>query len=139
MQHWMEYVKASYEIVMMAESRANICLEHEIEAYTVHTLARHMCTPNIPSDAIAIKIMTAMNSSLQLKKAQLQTIAEECLLIDGLQLNTRRWPSKTYYRDMGRLALESRAWSEHPPELLYERVAQQFETISHVLHAVNGR
>lgn len=136
MKHWMEYVKASYEMVLIAEERAHITLEHEVEAWTVHTLARYMEQPHIPTDAVALSMMRALGATGQRKKAELQRVAEECLLVDGLQLNRRRWPSQHYFRDMGRIALENRAWIEYPPEHLYERVAQQFDTISRVLHNV---
>ena len=138
MKHWMTYVKASYEVIMVAEERANVNLEHEVEAYVVHTFARYMEQPNIPTDAIAIKLMSATSESGELRKQHLQQIAEECLLIDGLELNSRRWPSKNYYSDMGRIALEHRAWSERPPELFYERVASQFDLLSKVLHCVKS-
>lgn len=136
MQHFMTYVKAAYEVIMLAESKSNINLEHEVEAFVVHTFARYMEQPNIPTDAIAIKMLTAVNENGEIKKAHFQQIAEECILIDGLELNSRRWPNKNYYRDMGRLALEHRAWIERPPELFYEKVAHYFDEISNVLHNV---
>lgn len=136
MQHFMTYVKAAYEVIMLAESKSNINLEHEVEAFVVHTFARYMEQPNIPTDAIAIKMMTAINENGEIKKVHFQQIAEECILIDGLELNSRRWPSKNYYRDMGRLALEHRAWIDRPPELFYEKLAYYFDEISNVLHNV---
>lgn len=136
MQHFMTYVKAAYEVIMLAENKSNINLEHEVEAFVVHTFARYMEQPNIPTDAIAIKMMTAINENGEIKKVHFQQIAEECILIDGLELNSRRWPSKNYYRDMGRLALEHRAWIDRPPELFYEKLAYYFDEISNVLHNV---
>lgn len=136
MRHWQEYVRASYEVIMVAEERSQINLEHEVEAFVVHTFARYMEQPNIPTDAIAIKMMTATTAKGDKRKKQFEQIAEECLLIDGLELNSRRWPSARYYRDMGRLALEHRAWTDRPPELFYERVASQFDKLSEVLHSV---
>jgi hypothetical protein len=135
-KHYLEYRKASYEIVMIAESRCNICLDEDVEYFVVDTLARYMEEPNIPTDAIAIKMLEATSQKGDKKKKQLQQIAEECLLIDGLELNSRRWPSKSYFRDMGQLALEHRAWIERPPELFYEKVAMQFDLLSKVIHAV---
>lgn len=132
----MEYVKASYEVIMVAEERANVNLEHEVEAFVVHTFARYMEQPNIPTDAIAIKMMQATNKSGIQRKQEFQQIAEECLLIDGLELNSRRWPSKRYYSDMGKIALEHRAYSERPPELLYEKIASEFDILSRVLNSI---
>lgn len=136
MQHWMTYVKAAYEVIMLAEEKSSINLEHEVEAFVVHTFARYMERPNIPTDAIAIKMLTTVNETGELRKKHLQEIAEECILIDGLDLNSRRWPNKTYYRDMGKLALEYRAWTDRPPELFYERISSEMTNISRILHTI---
>jgi hypothetical protein len=136
MRHWMEYVRASYEVIMVAEERSQINLEHEVEAFVVHTFARYMEQPNIPTDAIAIKMMSATATIGEARKRNFEEIAQECLLIDGLELNSRRWPSNSYFRDMGKLALEHRAWTDRPPELFFERISHQFDKISQVLHTV---
>lgn len=134
MRHFLEYRRASYDLILEAESKASVTLDPETECWVVHTFARYMETPHIPTDTIAIKMMTAVGESGEVRKQHLQTIAEECVLIDGLELNSRRWPTKTYYRDMGVLALEHRAWADRPPELFYERIAHYFNDISKVLH-----
>jgi hypothetical protein len=136
MNHWMTYVKAAYEVIMMAESKSSVILDHETEAFVVHTFARYMEQPNIPTDVIAIKMMTAVSERGEKQKHAFQQIAEECLLINGLELNSRRWPTKNYYSDMGKLALEHRAWVDRPPELLYEKIAYQFDNISRMLHSI---
>lgn len=138
MKHFLTYVKYSYDIILEAEFKANVNLEHEIEAFVVHTFARYMEKPNIPTDTIAIKMLSATNEMGEMRKQHLQEIAEECMLIDGLELNRRRWPTKNYFSNMGKLALEHRAWIGRPPELFYERVASQFNLISNVLHKVKA-
>jgi hypothetical protein len=134
MKHFLTYVKHSYQVILEAEARTHINLEEEIEAFVVHTFAKYMEKPNIPTDAIAIKMLTTVNEIGDIRKNHFQEIAEECLLIDGLKLNTRRWPSKSYFKDMGILALENRAYSDRPPELMYERIANQFDKMSYVLN-----
>lgn len=134
MQHFLTYVKHSYEVIFATEVKTKVNLDHEIEAYLVHTFAKYMENPNIATEPIAIKMLTTLNETGQLRKSHFQEIAEECLLIDGLKLNNRRWPSKNYYKDMGVLALESRAYSERPPELFYERIANQFDKMSYLLN-----
>lgn len=138
MQHWMTYVKAAYEVIMIAEGKTSIHLEQDLEAYVVHTFARYMEQPNIPTDTIAIKLMSAMNEKSSQKKKQLEQIAEECILIDGLRLNSRRWPSSSYFSDMGKLALEHRAWIDRPPELFYEKVISNFGNISKLLYSIRA-
>lgn len=138
MKYWMDYVRAAYEVILDAEAKSSINLDHEVEAYVVHTFARYMEQPNIPTDAIAIKLMNAVSESGELRKKHLEQIAEECILIDGLSLNSRRWPSKSYYHDMGRIALENRAWADRPPELFYERIAHELNNISRILNTVKA-
>lgn len=132
----MTYVKAAYEVIMMAEEKSLVNLEHEVEAFVVHTFARYMERPNLLSESIAIKLMESTNKTGETRKQHLQEIAEECMLVDGLELNISRWPTKHYYSDMGKLALEHRAWTDRPPELFYEKLAYEFNNISRVLHAV---
>lgn len=123
---------------MEAEGKSHINLEHEVEAYLVHTFARYMEKPNIPTDAVAIKLLNAVSSRPEVRKVKLQEVAEECILIDGLQLGSRRWPSRHYYRDMGKIALENRAWISRPPDLFWEKIADQFDSISGVLHHIGS-
>lgn len=135
-QHWMTYVKHSYDIIMEAECRASVNLEHELEAYLVHTFARYMEQPGIAEEPIAIKLMEGMNKTGAARRHHLERVAEECLLIDGLNLNRKKWPTDQYYTDMGQLALEYRAHSNRPPELFYEHVARHFTVLSRVLHTI---
>lgn len=136
MKYFMDYVKASYEVVMIGECRTGINLDHEIEAYLVHTYARYMENPNIPTDAIAIQFMNSLSCNKEIKKKLLEKIAEECILINGLKLNNKKWPSKSYFLDMGQLALETRAYTNRPPELFYETIAKQLPIINKVLNSI---
>ncbi len=81
-------------------------------------------------------MMAAVNETRDIRKQQFQQIAEECLLIDGFRLNNRRWPSNSYFKDMGIIALEHRAYSERPPELMYEKIANHFHEMSYVLNNI---
>lgn len=136
MKYWMDYVKASYEVILYGEDKAGINLEHEVEAFVVHTFARYMENPRIPSDAIAIQLMSSLNKTGETRKQHLQKVAEECILIDGLELNSRRWPSQNYFIEMGKVALGYRAYAGRPPELFYETVAKNMSNISKVLHRI---
>jgi len=138
MIHFMTYVKNAYELILSAEGRAHVNLDQELEAWLVHTLARHFENPHIPSDAAAISLMTAMQMIGENRKLALQRVAEECLLIQGFRWNNHRWPSKTYYIDMGQMALGYRAYCSRPPEKYYEHIAQNFPVISRVLNNLNS-
>ena len=129
----MTYVRASWEVIIEAEGKAHINLPHEHEAYLVHTFARWMSRPHIPTDAIAIKMLEAQNLCGNIKRDRLEEIAQECLLIQGLELNKLRWPSVSYYIDMAQLALGYRAYSLRPPELWYDQLAHDVPQMVTVL------
>ena len=135
----MDYVKASYEVIMYGESKSGVILEHEVEAFVVHTFARYMSNPRIPTDAIAIQLMSSLNETGENRRQHLQKVAEECILIDGLGLNHRKWPSETYFVDMAKIALGYRAYAQRPPELFYETVANNMNKISTVLCKVRNQ
>lgn len=136
MKHFLTYVKHSYDVIIETEARTSVNLEHDIEAFVVHTFAKYMEQPNIPTDVIAIKMLSTTNETGELRKLHFHQIAEECLLIDGLKLNARKWPSKKYYKEMGVLALEHRAYSQKPPELVYEKIANGFDRMSFILNNI---
>jgi hypothetical protein len=92
---WQEFVKASYDLVMESESLSKTYLQDEVETYLVHLLAKNFNKLNIDNEAIAIQILSGTNY---------QHIGDECLLINSYPLSRRRWPTNTYYRDMGTIA-----------------------------------
>ena len=136
--HFMTYVKHAYEVVLEGECRAGVTLSQEVESYLVHVIARYFDKPNVNKDPIAIKMLSAMNLPKSQKRQKLQEVAEECLLIDGLKLNHRKWPSRKYFSDMGKIALEHRAYSDRPPELYYEKIANHFEEMSYILNNIRA-
>lgn len=136
MKHFLTYVKHSYDVIIETEARTSCNLEHDIEAFVVHTFAKYMENPNIPTEAIAIKLLKTVSEVGTIRKSHLQEIAEECLLIDGLRLNNRKWPTQKYFKDMGILALEHRAYSDKPPELMYEKIANHFTEMSYILNNI---
>lgn len=101
MKHWLEYVKHCYDLVLESEGRVNLVLDHEVEAYVVHLMARNFQRTDIGQVAIAIKMMQALNTG---GKDNLVEVADECLLIHSYPLKRQCWPSATYYRDMGTTA-----------------------------------
>lgn len=134
MKHFLTYVKYSYDVIIEAERKTNINLDQEVEIFIVHTVAKYMDRPNIPTDAIAMKMLKTVNETGSVRKDHFKQIAEECLLIDGFKLNSRKWPTNNYFKDMGIIALEHRAYSERPPELMYERIASKFDEMSYLLN-----
>ena len=92
---WNDFVRASYDLIMESEGLSNTYLLDEVETYVVHLLAKNFNNLNIDEEAIAIQILSGTDY---------QHIGDECLLINSYPLKRRRWPSQTYYRDMGTIA-----------------------------------
>lgn len=99
-KYWFDYVKHCYDLVVESEGHTLI-LEHEVEAYVVHLMARNFERVDIGNQAIAIKMLEAVNKK---QKQELIAVADECLLIHSYPFKRQRWPSATYYQDMGTIA-----------------------------------
>lgn len=100
-KHWFEYVKSCYDLVIESEGRTELILEHEVEAYIVHLMARNFERTDIGERPVAIQMLEAMNGR---QRENLLAVADECLLIHSYPFRRRRWPSPTYYQDMGQIA-----------------------------------
>ena len=97
--YWFEYRKAAYDLIMESEGCTETYLDIEVEAYVVHLFAKNFTRTNIGEIPIAIQLLSDFSRS-----TNYQPIADECLLIDSYPLRKRRWPSETYYHDLGKLA-----------------------------------
>lgn len=134
MSHFLTYVKHSYQVILDAEASLCVSLEHDTEAYMVHLFARYLDNPNINREPVCIKIMEGINQPKESKRKTLQSAADECLLIDGFGLAKNRWPSESYYKDMGTMAYDQIAYTERPPDEFYINLAENFTLLSRVLN-----
>jgi len=134
MSHYLTYVKHSYEVILEAEAKLCINLEHNTEAYVVHLFARYLDNPNINREPVCIKLMESMSLPKEQKRKQLTSVADECLLINGLGYGKNRWPSNDYYKDMGKLAYDQIAYTERPPDNFFIKLADNFTLLSSVLN-----
>jgi hypothetical protein len=133
--HFMTYAKHAYDVILESESKAGVILDIDTEAYVVHLWARYLNQPLINKEPMAIKLLTGMGLPKNQKRDILREVADECLIINGLELGKNSWPSSNYYVDMGQLAYSNVAYIERPPELFYEDLAHQFKVISKVIYA----
>ncbi len=101
MQSSNPFIKASYELIMEGESKTKTYLDDKVEEYVVLLFAANFQKANIGEEAIAIQLLEAAQRK---GTDQYKPIADECLLIYSYPYNTRRWPSKTYYMEMGTVA-----------------------------------
>jgi len=125
-QHWFDYVKSCYDLVIESEGFSDIILDNDIEAYVVHLMARNFQRTDIGEIAIALKMLEAVNSN---ERSNLLSVADECLLIHSYPFKRSRWPTKTYYIDIGTTAY---GLAGHDME-------QHFMPASRVLSAIFGR
>jgi hypothetical protein len=134
MNHFLTYVKHSYEVILEAEASLCVCLEHNTEAYVVHLFARYLDNPNINREPVGIKMMEGMHKPRLERRETLTKIADECLLIDGFEFGKNRWPTNNYYREMGQLAYDQVAYTDNPPDEFFIDLANNFALISKVLN-----
>jgi hypothetical protein len=97
-KYWLDYVKHCYDLVLESEGRTELILDHEVEAYVVHLMARNFERTDIGQKAVAISMLEAVNRG---HRDQLVSVADECLIIHSYPFRQGRWPSPTYYQDMG--------------------------------------
>lgn len=101
MVHWLEYVKVCYDLVLASERDTQVILPHNTEAYVVHLMARNFERSDIGESAVAIQMLENFHRR---DREEYGRIGDECLLIQSFPLKRRRWPSETYYVDMGKMA-----------------------------------
>ena len=100
-KYWFDYVKGCYDLVVESEGYVDIKLSHTAEAYVVHLMAKNFNRTDIGDKAVAIQLLEAVNSK---NRANYLAVADECLLIHSYPLKQHRWPTKTYYMEMGTIA-----------------------------------
>lgn len=100
-KYWLDYVKSCYDLVLESEGMTEVFLNHDVEAYLVHLLANNFERTNIGDKAVAIMLLEAMQNR---HKEKLLAVADECLLIHSYPFKKQRWPTPTYYQEMGKTA-----------------------------------
>lgn len=115
---WQDYIRAAYDLILESEDQSGIILDNDVEAYVVHMFARNFQRTDIGEQPVAIQILSTTNY---------QPIGDECLLINSYPLKKRRWPSESYYIDMGTVAYGLAK---------LHKMEKHFEDASRVLHTV---
>lgn len=125
-KYWFDYVKSCYDLVVESEGNTSLILEHEVEAYVVHMMARNFNRVNIGDNPVALQLLTAVNSN---RTENIVAVADECLLIHSYPLKSHRWPTSTYFQEMGITAYG----------LAGHMMEQHFIVASRVLSAIFNR
>jgi hypothetical protein len=67
------------------------------------------------------------------KKQAMADVGDECLFIHGFGYNRRRWPSDSYYQEMGQIAYGHAAMAIKPMDDLYLHLETNFPIMGKVL------
>ena len=133
MTNYEQYVKLSYDIIKRAENQLTVTLDDDVEAYLVQLFAHYMDKPNINTEPVCIKLLESTQKPIRLREKLLKEVGDECLLVHSMEWGKRRWPSDTYYHDMGQTAYVTRAFLKNPPEALYDDLAMDFDLVTKIL------
>jgi hypothetical protein len=133
MSNWDTYVRESYDLIKHAETELTVTLSEQVEAYLVHLFAHFMDKPLVNTVPVCVKLLTATTLPTTIKKEVFKSVGDECLLINSMEWGSHRWPSKTYYAEMGQMAYMNRAYTNHPVEELYDELATEFFTATKIL------
>jgi hypothetical protein len=133
MTNWEIYVAESYSLIIEAELELSIELSNNVEAYLVHLFAHFMDKPNINTEPVCIKLLTSASLPVAQRKVLLKDVGDECLLINAMEWNKKRWPSNSYYTEMGQLAYMNRAYAATPVEDIYDDLSIEFTNATQVL------
>jgi len=139
MKDWNPYIKAGWELVTEATSVTPVYLDPEIEHFLVFTIARTIERSDIGSESVAIKILEARSVPRgRTRQPILRAIGEECLFIDAWDIKKPKWPSNTYYSEMGQIAFMQSSLSTRPNNELLEKASYNFPLLSKVLKTVRN-
>jgi hypothetical protein len=133
MTNWEIYVKESYELIKEAEQSLTVNLAHEVEAYLVHLFAHFLDKPMINTEPLGVKLMASIHLPVGQRKQVLKTVGDECLLINAMGWNQRRWPNDNYYAELGCSAYMTRAYAQLPVEEVFDNLAADFVTATRIL------
>ena len=133
MNNWEVYVKESYELIKRAENTLTVTLPHDLEAYLVHLFAHYLDKPNVNTEPLGVKLMSSNMLPTSQRKHILKEVGDECLIINSMEWGKPKWPSNSYYADLGTTAYMSRAYAGRPPEGLFDDLAYEFETATKIL------
>ena len=137
MINWQDYVRASYDIVIYAEPNVQPKLDETLESYLVHMLARNFLGHSFGEKPVAISFLESSSLPGYQKKQAMSSLGDECLYISGFGLKKNKWPSKTYYSNMGSMAYGYAAISLLPMDPLYSHLENNFTLLEKVIQQIS--
>ena len=128
--NWQPYIRASWEIVMECESRSQVFLDEELEAYLVHMMARNFRRRDFPPDIVCLEFARARSPE------DFRQIGDSCLFVDAWDIRRARLVGRDYYEKLGQAAYAHAATVSRPVDGLLQRIAREFSMLSRVLRGV---
>ncbi len=127
---WQPYIRASWDMVMAAEGKTQTLLDPELEVYLVQMMARNFRNKDMPPDIVCLELGKARHAQ------DYRNIGDGCLFVDAWRIRPARLVSKDYYRRIGQIAYSHAALASRPVDELFERLSQEFRSLSRVLAGV---
>ena len=123
------------DVVKHAESRCDINLEDELEAYLVSLLMRYTNKPEVAKKVFATAFLDALQLRERERHTSLQHVGDQCLLYAGLfpQSAQKRRVKISYFVDLGRSAYANVSRTAND---LYGLLALQFVALMDVLQSI---
>lgn len=128
-----------HQLVMEAQSAADVALDEELESYLVFLLMRYIRRSEIASSILALDYLEGVQSLGKVRIHRLRDVGDQCLLYSGLfpQRARRRRVRISYFVDLGRSAYISLADNLKVSHAnLYINLAQWFVPVMDVMHAM---
>lgn len=130
---WQPYLRASWELVMESEGKSRVYLDHELEAYLVHAMARNFRNTGFPPEIVCLEFTRAKT------KDDYRHIGDSCLFVDAWDVRRARLVNANYYERLGQVAYSYAAAVSRPVDELFEQVARNFHLLSRVLRELKPR
>lgn len=130
--HW-------HELILLAQKDTKIVLDHEVEAYVVMMLMRHMCRTNLAEVILSLEYLKALELPEKNQNTKMQIVADQCLIHAGLfpHRAMKKQVSSHYFIDLGRTAyaqlMESLSLIMPSLSALYCKLSAEFKSISSVM------
>lgn len=128
-----------HALIAEAEFKLSFKLHEELESYLVFLLMRFSNMPDIGHQIIAIEYLKTLRLTRYLKIEKLHTVADQCLLLDGLfpELVHQRRVKTDYFETIGQSAYFILAnLSLKQTAKLYYSISEKFATLRNVLRAI---
>ncbi len=129
------------KLVLEAEEAIHIHLDEDLESYLVFLLMRFHTRPEIAKSVMALEYLEGLQASGQVRREQMRSVGDQCLLYSGLFPQRARKSRVTigYYVDLGRSAYRNLAEDERSAFAeTFTKLATHFVTLMDTLQALRS-